>query len=119
MFNDRSLVVEFITKVFIAFLSNAIARVHRDVRFDPELCQDRPNDGSIESRISIEENAVNINISFEEQGDDFAEYGIGAYFALMNAMKAFRPDANLLLKAPMSPERLLTELYESVVTETM
>lgn len=41
-------------------------------------------------------------------------YGIGAYFALMNALKAFRPSKHLLLKAPMSPERVLTELYEPV-----
>jgi xanthine dehydrogenase large subunit len=47
-------------------------------------------------------------------------YGIGAYFALMNALKAFRPDKRLLLKAPMSPERVLTELYERVtVAETV
>lgn len=41
-------------------------------------------------------------------------YGIGAYFALMNAIKAYRTDATLLLKAPMSPERVLTELYEPI-----
>lgn len=61
MFNNRSLLVEFIVKVFVAFLSNAIARVHRDVGFDTEPCQDRPNNGSIKSGISIEENALNIN----------------------------------------------------------
>lgn len=74
MLNDRSSLVEFIVKVFIAFLSNAIARIHRDVGFDTELCQDRANNRSIESRISVEENAVNINVSVEEQGDDFAEH---------------------------------------------
>lgn len=41
-------------------------------------------------------------------------YGIGAYFALMNALKASRPDKRFLLKAPMSPERVLTALYEPI-----
>ena len=42
-------------------------------------------------------------------------YGIGVYFALRNAMKAFRPDANLTLDAPMTPERLLLALYRNPV----
>lgn len=41
-------------------------------------------------------------------------YGIGAYFALMNALKASRPDKRFLLKAPMSPELVLTALYEPI-----
>jgi xanthine dehydrogenase large subunit len=45
-------------------------------------------------------------------------YGIGAYFALMNALKAFRPDKRLLLKAPMSPERVLMELYAAAPVNT-
>ena len=42
-------------------------------------------------------------------------YGIGVYFALRNAMKAFRPDADLTLDAPMTPERLLLALYRNPV----
>ena len=38
-------------------------------------------------------------------------YGIGVFFALRNAMKAFRPDAELSLDAPMTPERLLLDLH--------
>ena len=30
-------------------------------------------------------------------------YGIGVFFALRNAMKAFRPGAELTLDAPMTP----------------
>ncbi len=39
-------------------------------------------------------------------------YGIGAYFALMNAIKAFRMGTGqIAIKAPMSPERVLMALY--------
>lgn len=39
-------------------------------------------------------------------------YGIGAYFAITNAMKAFRPNKEFKYHAPMSPERVLLSLYE-------
>ena len=39
-------------------------------------------------------------------------YGIGVFFAIRNAMKAFRPDADLTLDAPMTPERLLLALHQ-------
>src|SRR5688572_26527800 len=38
-------------------------------------------------------------------------YGIGAYFALRNAVKAFNPQANIPFDAPMTPEKLLMNLY--------
>lgn len=38
-------------------------------------------------------------------------YGIGAFFAIREAMKAFRPDQEFGLKAPMTPERVLCSLY--------
>ncbi len=41
-------------------------------------------------------------------------YGIGVFFALRNAMKAFRPDADLTLDAPMTPERVLLDLHRGV-----
>ena len=40
-------------------------------------------------------------------------YGIGIYFALCNAIKAFRPNAELKISAPMTNEKLLLMLYES------
>ncbi len=43
-------------------------------------------------------------------------YGIGVFFALRNAMKAFRPDAELSLDAPMTPERVLLDLYGGDMT---
>ena len=39
-------------------------------------------------------------------------YGIGVFFALRNAMKAFRPAAALTLDAPMTPERLLLARHQ-------
>jgi xanthine dehydrogenase large subunit len=38
-------------------------------------------------------------------------YGIGAYFALMNAMKAFRPDKPCFFSSPMTPEKVLMYIY--------
>lgn len=38
-------------------------------------------------------------------------YGIGAYFALQNAIKAFNPDYKPKFHAPMTPEKVLMSLY--------
>ena len=38
-------------------------------------------------------------------------YGIGAYFAIQNAMKAFNPNYKLKFHAPMTPEKVLMGLY--------
>lgn len=38
-------------------------------------------------------------------------YGIGAFFALRNAIKAFRPEARPTFSAPMTPEKVLLHLY--------
>ena len=38
-------------------------------------------------------------------------YGIGVFFAIRNAMQAFRPGADLRLDAPLTPERVLLDLY--------
>lgn len=38
-------------------------------------------------------------------------YGLGAYFALRNAVKAFNPAAGLPYEAPMTPENVLMSLY--------
>lgn len=39
-------------------------------------------------------------------------YGIGAYFALRNAVKAFNPLADIPFDAPMTPEKVLMKLYQ-------
>jgi xanthine dehydrogenase large subunit len=41
-------------------------------------------------------------------------YGIGAYFALRNAVKAFNPLADIPFDAPMTPEKVLMSLYQKV-----
>jgi xanthine dehydrogenase large subunit len=41
-------------------------------------------------------------------------YGIGAYFAIQNAIKAFNPDYNPDFNAPLTPEKVLMRLYKSV-----
>ena len=38
-------------------------------------------------------------------------YGIGAYFALANALLAFHPSANIPYDAPLTPEKVLMALY--------
>ncbi len=41
-------------------------------------------------------------------------YGIGAYFALRNAIKAFNSFADIPYDAPMTPEKVLMSLYKSL-----
>lgn len=38
-------------------------------------------------------------------------YGIGVFFALRQAMRAFKPDAKFAFTSPLTPERVLCELY--------
>jgi xanthine dehydrogenase large subunit len=45
-------------------------------------------------------------------------YGIGAYFALRNAVKAFNPAAIIPFSAPMTPEKLLMALYSTQTGST-
>jgi len=40
-------------------------------------------------------------------------YGIGVYFALRNAIKAFNPRADIPFDAPMTPEKTLMALYST------
>jgi xanthine dehydrogenase large subunit len=41
-------------------------------------------------------------------------YGIGGYFAIMNALKAFRPETEFKISAPFTPEKVLLNLYKKV-----
>ena len=40
-------------------------------------------------------------------------YGIGAYFAIEHAVKAFNPDYTSKFHAPFTPEKVLMGLYEN------
>lgn len=39
-------------------------------------------------------------------------YGLGAYFAIRAAVKAFNPNADLAVNAPYTPEKVLMDLYK-------
>ena len=39
-------------------------------------------------------------------------YGIGTYFAIFNAMNAFRPGKKIYFQSPVTPEKVLRYLYE-------
>jgi xanthine dehydrogenase large subunit len=39
-------------------------------------------------------------------------YGISAYFALLNAIQAFKPDAKISFETPLTPEKVLLSLYD-------
>ncbi len=39
-------------------------------------------------------------------------YGIGAYFAIQNAIKAYNPNYKMKFHAPMTPEKVLMSLYQ-------
>ena len=38
-------------------------------------------------------------------------YGIGAYYAIINALQAARPDKDIFYNAPITPEKVLINLY--------
>ena len=40
-------------------------------------------------------------------------YGIGAYFAIRNAVLAFNPNAAISYEAPITPEKVLMGLYNN------
>ena len=42
-------------------------------------------------------------------------YGIGVYFAIRNAIRAFNPNADFNYAAPITPERVLMALYPQAV----
>jgi len=44
-------------------------------------------------------------------------YGIGVYFALRYAMRAFRPQMEFDFKSPLTPERLLLQLYSGLQSD--
>jgi xanthine dehydrogenase large subunit len=59
------------------------------------------------------EDAENPNAILQSKaiGEPPLMYGIGAYFALLDAMRAFRPDRAPIFHAPMTPERVLMFLH--------
>ena len=60
------------------------------------------------------ENSLNPNGPFNSKaiGEPPFMYGIGTYFAILNAMKSFRPDKDFKISAPITPEKVLLSLYQ-------
>jgi xanthine dehydrogenase large subunit len=44
-------------------------------------------------------------------------YGIGAYFAILDAMQAFCPELDAFFQAPMTPERVLMALHSAAAAD--
>ncbi len=59
------------------------------------------------------ENSTNPSGVFNSKaiGEPPLMYGIGVFFALANAMKAFRPNINISFSAPLTPEKVMLKLY--------
>ena len=45
-------------------------------------------------------------------------YGIGAYFSILNAMNEFKENSGMQISAPITPEKVLLNLYEPVKQKT-
>jgi xanthine dehydrogenase large subunit len=73
-----------------------------DIHFTPE-----------ELEVVFLENSENPQGIFNSKaiGEPPFMYGIGAYFALLNAMKSFKKDLKYKFDAPMTPEKVLMTMY--------
>lgn len=72
-----------------------------DIHFSPQEMEihflDKPNPAGIFNSKAI--------------GEPPLMYGIGAYFAVLNAVRAFRPQDDIKLSSPITPEKVLMNLY--------
>ncbi|MCH7827024.1 MAG: molybdopterin-dependent oxidoreductase, partial [Bacteroidetes bacterium] len=85
-------------------LTNALSTYKiPDIHFSPDDIQ-----------IHFLEDAPNPYGPFQSKaiGEPPLMYGIGAYFAIRNAMKIFKPESDIEFKSPMTPERVLLSLYK-------
>lgn len=75
-----------------------------DIHFTPDV------------QIEFLENSENPMGIFKSKaiGEPPLMYGIGGYFAIMNAIKEFRPRAQFNISAPITPEKVLLNLYSKV-----
>lgn len=73
-----------------------------DIQFVPDTFEIHPLEDADNPKGILKSKAV---------GEPPLMYGIGAYFAIYNALKAFRPDKEFDIAAPMTPERVLLNLY--------
>jgi xanthine dehydrogenase large subunit len=75
-----------------------------------------PDIYSVPKKVDLEFlETVNDNLAIfrsKAVGEPPLMYGIGVYFALRNAIKAFNPSSNIGFSAPMTPEKVLMGLYQ-------
>lgn len=66
-----------------------------------------------EIQVSFLENSENPHGIFNSKGigEPPFLYGIGAYFAIVQAMRAFKPEIQVEFSAPLTPEKVLLSLY--------
>jgi xanthine dehydrogenase large subunit len=71
----------------------------------------------VDIRIHFLENADNPNAVLNSKaiGEPPFMYGIGVYFAILDAMKAARPDKKLFFNSPITPEKVLGFLYSGQI----
>jgi len=86
-------------------LSNALSTYKvPDIFSAPKIIDVKP--------LETEGNAMAI-LKSKAVGEPPLMYGIGVYFAIQNAIKAFNPNYKLKFHAPMTPEKVLMSLYEN------
>ena len=75
-----------------------------DIHFTPDV------------QIEFLENSENPMGIFKSKaiGEPPLMYGIGSYFAIMNAIKVFRPGEKFEISAPITPEKVLLNLFNKV-----
>ncbi len=73
-----------------------------DIKFTPPVLDIHFLENSDNSKAVSDSKAV---------GEPPFMYGIGAYFALLNAMQAFKPGKPLFFNSPMTPEKVFQYLY--------
>ncbi|MCG8569011.1 MAG: molybdopterin-dependent oxidoreductase [Spirochaetes bacterium] len=84
-------------------LSNALSTYKiPDLKFVPEIFESEFLEDADNPHAVLKSKAV---------GEPPFMYGIGAYFAIINAIQAARPDKDIFYDAPITPEKVLMNLY--------
>lgn len=85
-------------------LSNSLSTYKiPDIKFTPETFNTEFLKDSLNPHAVLKSKAV---------GEPPLMYGIGAYFAIINAIQAARPDKDIFYNAPITPEKVLINLYK-------
>ncbi len=87
-----------------ALLSNALSTYKiPDIKFVPEVFNTEFLKDADNPHAVLKSKAV---------GEPPLMYGIGAYYAIINAVQAARPDKDIFYNAPITPEKVLINLYK-------